>query len=323
VSHQPRPADPSSEGHSGPVARLVASPDGSQLLSLGAADGLAILWDAPGRRESWRIECPGGFVAGAFADRGRVVILASDAEVSAWSVTAARRRWRTSLDDRASVREIRPGVDGPIVGLLDTAGRLTRLDSNLGTIVERFDPPTDSSLIVALGPDEHSVLFYDDRRRLCLWDAVGRRLAGVLALHPRWPARASDEEWHRSRPHLALPRDGRFLVVAVEGHGIWIHDLVSNEQLARIEPIGRVSSIELSGDGRFLLQVGGSEGLILYRIPLVKPIARIEPALFCEGDERWGGSCWWPDGRSIVVGTPYGPLVRIDVSHLIPADRDG
>ncbi|MGB0749881.1 MAG: hypothetical protein ACPGO3_14160 [Magnetospiraceae bacterium] len=145
------------DGHDGPVTAVDLLPDGRRALSA-ADDGTAILWDLASGTVLTRFTGHRGKVADiAVSSDGKMFVTAGwDGTVRLWSLTGPKDSRLLDLPIDYHAVAFEPGA--PRLWCADRSGRLTRIDTETGAILQKIDGKGFAVLDIAMGTDGQTLV---------------------------------------------------------------------------------------------------------------------------------------------------------------------
>jgi WD40 repeat protein len=246
VNRWPLPDLPSSAlrcvlvGHSGTVAALAISPDGSWLAS-GSDDGTVRIWDAETWQEQAALSGHTGWVStvAISPDGSWLATGSSDETVRTWD--AATGQGRAVLTSHGqSVNAVAIAPDGSWLATVSSDGTVWFWDVATGqegaVLID-----TGGVLAVAIAPDGSWLATVSSDRTVRIWDAATGRQRAVLTGHS---LRVNA---------VAIAPDGSWLATGSSDGTVRIWDAVPGQQ--RVSPTSHkraVLALEVAGDGSWL-----------------------------------------------------------------------
>ncbi|MBI4862743.1 MAG: protein kinase [Candidatus Riflebacteria bacterium] len=308
-------------GHTGAVDGVAISGDGETVLSRGR-DRTYRVWRARTGMEHVRLKWDFWLIpviSLGLSPDGKLAVLGRPVGVELYRTDTGRRLWTSAGVSEAEKRsapgrQVEPATgwatfseDGREVVLVRRE-RVVHLELGSGRAVKQIDAPASLEHIVALTPGGRHVAFLDRQPALRLW-RVGQARTVALGLE-----RSACQEMTRRTCSFAA--DGSRFVTCDTVAGVRVWDAASGSVIRRLGEPRSVETAVLSRDGRWALLVSShrSGGLLnIHEVATGDPVAAwVYDASTLGSAARAAPVAFFPDGRSVLVGTGIGPVLRLD-----------
>ncbi len=286
-------------GHKGPIARLVLTPDGQQVLSCSGwpkGDNSIRLWDvASGKQVLEFIDQAGSEGLTGSGGDPQVKTLAISADGS--RALSGHTRGMAILWDLATGKELRrlEGHRGPVHCLVFTPDGRQAITGGADHTIRVWDLATGKQLrqlqghnnwvrALAVTPDGKQLLSGSRDKLLMLWDLEKGEVIRQYEGHSSWIEGA------------ALTRDGKTAVSVGDGVRVW--DVATGRQLRRWDDVGKsFICVAISPDDHWVAASGYD------RIIRVWDLVSGQPVTTLYGHRNWVWDVvFTPDGKYLLSG---------------------
>jgi WD40 repeat protein len=280
------------EGGRLPVRAVAYSADGRRVLSLDKAGSVRV-WSTSHRSPVTELRVSGSHARGlyaAFRSGGRSVVTVSrDATTRIWDVAEGKPiyvipgRLKTSAVSAAIARSsgdvMIAGDDGAVVGV-HLPDETVRTVSKSHSRIKDAALSADGKRLATVGEG-----------RVRVWNLLNGRQVGLMVIGRSGPVR-----------HVALSRDGKFLLTALRAGRIRIWNVATRKPVATLRGHkGVVRGADFSVDDKFAVTAGADGSAIVWAVRSDQELASVG---------QFHGAAFSPDGGSLVAFGTTGARVH-------------